>query len=220
MLRTWLVLAALLVLCLGSSAAQAAPSFYGYTGLVFTPTADTLDANEFNLAAFAIDYDQTGRADIYSAQMGVRDGLEAGVVRVKPHSESGETLLSAKYRIQPEDDKHAGVAVGVFDPTNEIDATAYVVGSKTLGSYRAFGKEVTSLRVHGGFGGGQLDGLFLGASAGLGDRLLVMAEFVQTGGDSTVNFGARLAVTSEVRVHAAISDEIDSALGISYNKMF
>lgn len=219
-MRIWIIACMVFLLCLGATAVQAAPSFLGYTGLVFTPTADTLDVNEFDLAAFAIDYDQTGRADIYSAQMGVRDGLEAGVVRVKSHSEAGETLLSAKYRIQPETEKHAGVAVGIFDPTNEIDATAYVVASKTLGSYHAFGKEITSLRLHGGFGGGQLDGLFLGASAGLGDRLLVMAEFVQAGGDSMVNFGARLAVTPEVRVHAAISDEIDSALGVSYSKMF
>jgi len=220
MLRISIMLG-ILVLCMGPTAAQAAPSLHGYTGLVFTPTADTLNADEFNLAAFTIDYDQYGRTDIYGGQMGVRDGLEAGVVRVKPHSGSGETLLSAKYGIQRESERHAGVAVGVFDPTNEVDATAYVAASKTLSSdYRAFGREITAVRAHGGFGGGQLDGIFLGLSAGLGDRFLLMAEFVQMEGGSEINFGARLALTSEVRVHGAISDEIDSAIGISYNRMF
>jgi hypothetical protein len=220
MVRIWAILGVAAAVALSATAAAAAPSFHGYTGLVFAPTADVLDADEFNLAAFTVDHEDFGRTDLFAGNIGVREGLEAGAVRIKPHSAPGETVLSAKYRIQPETMRRAGLAVGVFDPTDEIDATTYVVLSKTIGpSYRAFGKEIVSLRAHGGFGGGQLDGLFLGMSAGLGDRILLMGEFVQSPTDSQWNFGARVAITSELRAHVAVSDEIDSGLGISWNKM-
>ena len=109
--RILIVLGVVSAICLGAASAGAAPSFHGYTGLVFAPTADALSEDEFNLAAFTLDHDELGRTDIFGGHLGVGDGLEVGALRIKPHSDPGDTLLAAKYRIQPETDRHAAVPV-------------------------------------------------------------------------------------------------------------
>jgi len=205
------------VALLMAQAAAAAPSFLGFTGLLRVPTADTLDLNEFNAAWFNVDLID-GDETIYAANLGLRDGLELGVVRSKVELAEGETMITAKYRIRPETDTHAAVAVGALDPTDEVDSTVYVVASKLLmGRARIFKGEVQGLRAHVGVGAGQLDGVFLGASATLGDRLLVAAEY----DTADVNVGARLSIGYGFRVHAAWFDDLDDVgLGLSYNKMF
>ncbi|HUT74762.1 MAG TPA: hypothetical protein VM221_08010 [Armatimonadota bacterium] len=206
-----------LVAMLLVQAAAAAPSFRGYTGLLLLPTGDTLDLNEFNLAWFNVDL-TGGDQNAYAANLGLRDGLEVGVLRSKVEMAEAETMLTAKYRICPETDKHAAVAVGVLDPTDEVDSTMYVVASKIVaGHVRVFDGEITNLRVHLGIGAGQIDGAFIGGSATLGDRLMLMAEY----DTHDTNLGARLNIGYGFRAHAGwFNDLNDVGIGLSYNKMF
>ena len=214
------LLVALVVIGLAASSGVgiAAPSFFGYTGLVRTPTADALDKDDYNAAAFALNFEEGGDANVYCANLGLSEGLEIGFARVRPDEGASETYVNAKYRFSAETDPGPAVAAGVIDFTDEVDTTVYVVLSKSLAEMvRSGPSEITSPRVHIGVGGGQFDGLFAGLSAVLGERLMLMIEH----DSDEINFGARLAITDELRAHFAGLDGFDDVgLGLSYNKSF
>jgi len=212
---TTLFLAGLITLA--SSAGTAAPSFFGYTGLVAVPTADALDRGEYNLGAMLLNVEEGADSHVYLANAGLSDALEVGFIRFKPEGATGETLINAKYMFRAETAGNPALAVGVIDLTDETNTGTYVVLSKSLGgeAKTALG-EITSPRVHFGVGGGRLDGIFGGVSATLGDRFLLMAEY----DSKNVNFGARLAITPEIRIHGALLDGDDVGTGITFNKVF
>ncbi len=210
------LLCVLLTVCVLVGTAGAAPSFFGYTGLVRIPTADSLNKDEYNLAAFAVNADEGADSTVFAANLGLLPNLEVGFARIKPDEGSGETWINAKYTFMPETSKNPAVAGGVVDLTGESDTTAYIVLSKAFGhGVKTSLGEITSPRFHIGVGGGQFDGIFGGVSATLGDRFTLMAEY----DSEDVNWGARLAVTPEVRVHFGAFDGLDDVgLGVSFNK--
>jgi len=199
-----------------SGMATAAPSFYGYTGLLVTPTADALNEGEYNVAGFALDVEEGADSHVYAANMGLAESLEVGFARLKPEGRSGETWINAKYRFLPETETHPAIAAGVFDLTDEVETSTYIVMSKSI-AWRGSTElgEITAPRVHIGIAGGQIDGLFAGISLGLGDRFLVMGEY----DSENINFGARLAISKEIRIHAGFLEGGDDfGLGLSFNK--
>lgn len=216
MTRVCLMLCCLALLPLAASPAAAAPSFGGYTGLILTPTADALDQDDYNAAVFTRDLEEGADQNLYAANLGLRAGLEAGFARFKPEGGPGETLLNAKYRFAPETDANPALAIGAIDLTDEIDSTVYFVMSKVLTETgRVKGREFISPRIHLGLAGGQIDGLFAGLSAALGESLTLMAEY----DSEDINFGARLALGDEIRLHASTLDGLDDlGIGISFNK--
>jgi hypothetical protein len=215
---SWFRLAVVAVLVCLAGPALAAPSFFGYTGLVGVPTAEALDKDDYNAAAFTLNFEEGGDSNIYAANLGVADGLEVGFARFKPEEGEGETFLNAKYRFSPETGERPAVAAGVVDFTDEVDTTVYVVMSKSLVKrYEMSFGEIVSPQIHFGVGGGQFDGVFGGLSAAIGDRLMLMVEH----DSEEINFGARLALSNELRAHFAALDGFDDiGLGLSYNKSF
>lgn len=216
-MRTSLTLMCLLVaVSVIAGTAGAAPSFFGPTGLVTIPTADSLNKGEYNLAAFVVGADEGGDFTTVAGNLGIVKNLEAGITYIKPEDTSGKVWLNAKYTFMPETTKNPAVAGGVIDLTDETDTTAYFVLSKAFGHRvdTSLG-EITSPRFHLGVGGGQFDGLFAGVSAGLGERFTIMAEY----DSEDINLGARFAATPEVRIHLGTFDGLgDVGLGVSYNK--
>lgn len=207
---------ALACLAVTAGLAAAAPSFYGYTGLVTIPNADALQDGDYNLAAFTINLEEGADSTVYAANLGIIDNLELGFARVRPEEAPGETFINAKYMFEAETEAHPQIAAGVIDFTNEVDTTVYVVLSKTFWKQYATARgDITSPQVHLGIGGGQLDGIFGGVSAVIADRLALMLEY----DSEDINWGARLAVTDEVRVHFGAFDGLDDiGLGLSFNK--
>lgn len=99
----------------------------------------------------------------------------------------------------PETSNYPAIAVGVADVTDDIQTTVYAVASKSLGcNLRMWKGEALTPRVHVGFGGGRLSGLFAGASAYVGNRIELMAEW----DSENVNVGARWRVTPQFTIHA------------------
>ena len=196
--------------------AVAAPSFFGYTGLVAIPTADSLDKDEYNLGIFTTNVEEGADFTTYAANMGIVPNLEVGFTRIKPDKASGETWINAKYTFTPETSGNPAIAGGVVDFTDESETTAYIVLSKAFGhSVSTSLGEITTPRFHIGVGGGQFDGVFGGVSATLGDRFTVMAEY----DSADVNWGARMALSDELRIHFGGFDGLDDVgLGISFNK--
>lgn len=113
-----------------ASGAFAAPAYPGYTGLIFTPTADTLNMGAVNAGASYISGDDDSDISYFSANIGVINGLEAGLGYQNPEVGDSETIINAKYAIMKESFATPGVAVGVSDLSDEIDSTPYVAVSR------------------------------------------------------------------------------------------
>jgi len=207
-----------LALCMLVLPAQAAPSLEGYTGLLLTPTADALSRDEFNAAFFTLNLEEGADTRVFAVNAGVSQDLEVGFARIKPEHSSGETILNGKWQARPEDGRRPALAMGVIDATDELETTAYFVASKSFTKeLRFYDKEITNPRLHVGIGGGQLRGLFGGASAVVANKLTLIAEY----DTEDVNLGARLAVGSGIRVHAGWLHGLDDfAVGVSYNRTY
>ena len=221
MKKYWLsILACALLVAMVAPAADAAPSFRGYTGLVLIPNADSLNQGEYNFGAMTEDTGRFEANDMF-ANYSPLDGLEVGFnsfQMVGPNQR--ETLLNGKYAFMPETEEQPGIAFGITDLTGEVESTAYVVASKSIvRGINVFDNEITNLRGHIGFGGGALDGLFVGASGFLGNRIMVSVEY-----DSVnTNVGFRFTPVKQVRLHAALIDIGGSSnlgLGFSFNKSY
>jgi len=198
--------------------AAAAPSLQGPTGLLVTPTAETLNASEYNAAFFTFEMGEGNDARVLAANLGLSRGAEVGFANIRPDYGSSETILNAKWRFQAEQGGKPALAVGVIDLGDEIDMTAYLVASMPLSKVLEVSKKgVSTPRLHVGIGGGMLDGLFAGVSVVVAERWTLMAEY----DTEDLNLGARYALQDGIRLHAGWIDGLDNfALGISLNKTY
>lgn len=169
-----------------ASTVAAAPSMNGYTGLLAVPTADSLRPSEVAAGAYVLNQ-TAGRHTTYLGCFGASKGLEVGLTNVRFKVGPRETMLFAKYTFLSREDGKISVAAGIYDPTNEVESTAYFVASRSL---KMRGTKVVNPRVHLGAGGGLLDGVFAGFSLDVGRNLTAMLEF---DGDK-INGGARLYI--------------------------
>ncbi len=211
-----LCLTVLLVWVLAAIPASAEPTVLGPTGLVRIPSADALVLDEWNAAYFFVepaDDDEIRTNDIV-VNLGVANGAEVGLSATHNEEDENNTLINAKYQFALETVYHPALAVGIVDLTDNVDTTVYVVMSKTLGNCIRTGYgENLSPRIHVGLGAGQFSGLFGGLSTVIADRLALAVDY-----DSVhVNFGARLRVARNIRLHADGFNGFDGfAFGISW----
>ncbi len=213
-----LCISLLATVLLSGIASAAVPSIFGYSGLVAIPTSDCLDRGEYAASAFAVDVDSDTDANAYGGNVGIAPMTEVGFSRIKPDDSTGETWVNAKHQFMVETETHPAIAVGLIDITGETESTAYFVLTKSItrtSGDNEYG-DVIAPQIHIGAGGGILEGFFGGLSASLGDRFFLMAEY----DSSNINFGARLTITRELRVHGALLDGDDLALGASFTKAF
>lgn len=170
---------------------QAAPAWFGSTGLVRVPTAMVAPPLRVTGGAHRIELDDESQ-DILTANVGLPYGLEVGVTRIgdmRPRgagtgARSDEFMFNAKYRINLgglfELIPAPQVAVGVLDASDRFDRALYVALShnfplQTLGA-------PSSVNAHVGFGRtehriGALDGMFFGVDFSPFPRALVQIEY-------------------------------------------
>jgi hypothetical protein len=213
--RTFLVLVCTLVgVVVLSSVGAAAPSYFGYTGLIRVPTAEALSEKEFNVGGFWIDRSEFDDPSIYLGNLGVSTGVEVGVAGVKRDSGADDIFLNGKFRFQRETESSPAYAAGVIDLASQVDSTVYFVASKGFGKvYETPFGPIYNFAFHGGFGGGLLDGFFGGVEANLSPNVDVMLEY----DTDDWNVGARFLL-AERRLAADIGlfDWSDLGYGISY----
>ncbi len=216
-MRTLLLGSLICVLSLAAAGlAWAGPSFQGYSGLINIPTADSLDAGEYNLGAFATQVESDRDTTVVAADLGLLAGLEMGLAQEKVEGLEARTLVNGKYRFQDEGLIRPAMAIGAADLTDELDFSPYFVVSKSLAPpLRAFRREILNPRLHLGVGGGRFDGLFGGFSASVGKIATVMLEH----DGHQINAGVRFALGPALQIHAAALDGLDHlGFGISYSK--
>jgi hypothetical protein len=213
--RTFVVLLCALVGVFAfSGVGGAAPSYFGYTGLMRVPSAEALDGGEFSVGGFWIDRKEFDDPAIYLGNLGVTRGVEVGVAVVRRDSGSDDVFLNGKYQFQQETEGKPSFAAGVIDLASQEDATVYFVATKGFG-------EVTETPIgplyrwgiHGGLGGGILDGLFGAVEANLSPNVNLMLEY----DTDNWNLGARfLFMERRLAADVGVFDWSDLGLGISY----
>ncbi|MCL5104266.1 MAG: YjbH domain-containing protein [Armatimonadetes bacterium] len=207
-----LYLLAIFVLAAVSGHVAASPAYFGYTGLMLTPTADTLKTGGVGLGAVFLTNDNNNTT-FWSANVGLLDSLEVGAALVSPEHGDSNGIINAKFGLLKETMATPALAIGVSDLADQLDATPYVVVSKSL---PLKGQSLWTPRLHVGVGGGRLDGVFAGLSAKVADRMQLMVEY----DTNDVNFGLQFAAAHGLRLHAGLVGGDNLGLGISYNAGF
>jgi len=192
--------------------ASAEPSLNGYTGLILAPTArvTALDYAEAGINTRELeDFDNV----TWLANFGANEGLEVGFAHIEISESEEETVISGKYVLRDDSGGRPAVAVGVFDITDGLDATAYLALSKSYGKDlgKVRGKQTRLASLHGGFGGGVIDGFFLAGEVQVGKEVTAQLEWVS----DDFNAGAVLRPCEHVSVGAAWVDFEDVAVTAS-----
>lgn len=210
---------AIALLVVTTSLVCALPSFRGYTGLMIIPTADSLNAGEWDVGLSSEDVSDDLN-NIYG-NYGLDNGLEVGINSHEPvDSDDQDIWFNGKYRFLCETNGKPAVAAGVIDLTDAQETTVYIVASKSfntpLGTYEG---EIINPRIHVGFGAGQFESIFFGLSTYFGNRVQVMGEW-----DSEFwHAGARWRITPALTIQAGfleIGNGTNFGMNLSFNRFF
>jgi len=199
------------------AAAPAGATLTGLSGLLTVPTADVLPQGGLEAGIHFVGEDGKESIDrlVAGFAMGAIENVEAGLTNLRKKGSWGEFELALKGLFLAETARNPGVAVG-FEPSR-----AFVVASKRISP---------RLRVHAGYGYGEEDGLFGGASFALttasaarsalrAPTITAMAEYTRAG----VNVGARLVFSPTLSADVGILDLEGSnewIAGVSYRRSF
>jgi hypothetical protein len=217
MKKTW-NLAGLLVLCPAWSVAQVTiadkgatgmNTTFGPTGLVTVPNAYTVRGKEVRLGgSWGREYSGP------SGNFGIIDYFEVGGSYVMRRNRDDKAVAHGKVTLYPSNLDWLTVGIGVIDPFDAIDQTAYFVGSvdlspKAAGGVKEAGEAATKqtavgFRAHAGVGTGLFREKFIGGGELIFDnRLALIGEY------DAVNFNAavRYKTPSDVQVQAGLRDK-------------
>jgi hypothetical protein len=192
------------------------PSFNGYTGLFYTPTAEVLAPNSWSAGAYSVELDETF-PDRYCFSYGAGGNLEINLLKLAPENGEKETIISGKYQIFPESKGRAAISVGAIDVTKEIETTVYIVASRTLtGTFEVKKRRIFETIGHIGIAGGGMDGIFSGIEFVLGPSLRVIGEY----DTKDFNIGGRIIINDQLAITGAVFDFDKFGLGVSFTKAF
>ncbi len=177
-----------------SGQVMASPAYFGYTGLMMTPTADTLKTGGVDVGAYFLN-DNNRDTSFLSANVGLLDSLEVGAAMISPQHGDSNGILNAKLGLIKETIATPAVAIGMSDLTGQLDATPYAVVTKSLPLQ---GQSLWAPRVSIGVGGGRLNGVFGGLSAKIADRVNLWPSMTPT--TSTSVCSSRLLKACECRL--------------------
>jgi len=205
----------------------AEPSLSGFSGLLTTPTAEALGEGEYNIGLNSGELEDWEDFSYY-ANFGVGQQTEVGVLLWRPDTPSemnsemirlrrDETYLHIKRSFAPVDGGPT-LAAGVFDLTDEVQTTVYVVADWKQGNVvgQLRGEDVRFLNLHAGFASGQFNDFFAGVEFAFGTRFEVMGEWV----NDDVNVGVRLKPFPGFNVDAGLMDVEDLAVNLSYSRSY
>jgi hypothetical protein len=163
---------------LNSGAIKAEAAFRSSNGdSIFVPKdADQINWLNLGISRFELDARRLVRSDGMDKDT---VGFEASVLP--------ETLLTP------------AIGIGIRDITNELERGYYLAVTKTVPLTNKLPTPIHDIKLHGGFGlKGELDGIFLGAEAGLPMGLKVTAEVV----DSKINASLGWSPISKITLKA------------------
>ncbi|NCO37452.1 MAG: hypothetical protein GW911_17090 [Armatimonadetes bacterium] len=226
------MLGGMVLLGLLTAGVSADPSYFGYTGLIVVPTAETVGKELWNVAAYAKLHDISD-TNQYSVNFGAVDGLEIGL----DHTKTGtpimtDTRVNLKYAMPKVKAEDASIAMGVIDATNENKTLVYGVASKNLIHRKAIESDADprtlqalrhfrdiSLDGHFGLIGGVDSNFFVGLELKLGKYVSVLGEHF----NNSKNAGIRAHLTDKLTADFGLvhlDNTTHHRVGVSYNQRF
>jgi len=206
-----------LAVALFAGTATAEPSMWGFTGLLATPDAEALSQGQYNVGIASGELEDWEDFSYY-ANFGVAEQTEVGVLLWRPRGGVGdETYLHVKRAFAPIESGPT-LAAGVFDLSDEVQTTVYVVANWQQGNVvgQVEGEEVRFLNLNAGFAAGQFEDFFAGVELAFGTRFDVLAEWV----NDDLNLGIRLKPFPDFNVDAGLMDVEDLAVNVSYSRSY
>ncbi len=168
------------------------PSWYGYTGLVRTPTALISTPQKITGVAHQVTLDDRDH-NVYGATVGLMPALEIGAARIEDVLQdtpiptyATETVVNVKYEANigglfnnPVAPK---MAIGIFDISDHVNRTNYLVLSRSLDLAQASVSPLPQANVHIGYASAErepaaLDGIFGGIDFVAAQDTLAQIEY-------------------------------------------
>ncbi len=198
---------------LAVQAAWAAPSFNGYTGMLFVPSAAVLGEGEFDLAVQSIDFDLANFTG-FSFTYGATDRWEIGAAYAdKAAGIMDDFSINSKFRISDFGDASI-ISVGALLPFDENSVSLYGVLSQRLAIP---GLGIDPVTGHIGVGTGDvLDGIFAGLEGVISPTTTLMLEY----DSNDINAGARFALGDRFRAAVGLFGMSNLGLQLSYAQRF
>jgi hypothetical protein len=198
MRKTWVLIAALGLALAGRASAQ--PSFFGPTGLLIIPTANTLDVREWNVHVHALERSDSPVS--FGVSAGIAKQFELGVTGYNTSLFGTKALFNMKYNFLQETAVIPGIAVGGFDIGAQLphqDSGVYVVGSKSFAPFLKEQGPLAKLNLSGhvGYGANNIfhNNPFGGIAAQLPFHFQAMGEWL----DGHFYYGGRYSFGTGVR---------------------
>ncbi len=190
---------------------EANMSSLGATGLISIPTADTTEQNSLQVGYLYNNGDGEGYGgnSVILFSYGYNESIEAGL-SYRPPADLDEIKAHLKIRLLQEGEGYSpALAFGA------VGKNPYIAASKNIGSLLA------GMRLHLGYGLGDLGGVFVGLEKSLNSFSIteknyhlplttVMAEY----GGGGFNFGLNFEVTPQINVKAHLANFRNLVLGV------
>jgi hypothetical protein len=194
-------------------ARQQQNTLFGPSGLIVTPNAYTAGVSQVNFGtSFGED------VHTISANWGIFKDIEVGAAFIDRDGASNKVIGSAKIKITPANFRNFDIGIGIIDPFDAINQTAYIVGSAyiTPGTLIEQSPHATALRLHMGVGTGIFqERLFGGAEVILDDRFALAAEY------DSENLNASLRYSYDENLRAQLGfQNTDIFFGMTYGLRF
>jgi len=203
---------------------QPSPSWYGYTGLVRTPTALISTPQKITGSAHQVKFDGDHHG-VYGATVGLMPTLEIGAARIEDvlqdtpiPSYATETVVNVKYEANIgglfNNPVAPRMAIGIFDISDHVNRTNYLVLSRSIGLAQGSASPLPQASIHIGYAKATrnpatLDGIFGGIDFVAAQDTLAQIEY--DGED--VNGALRYYPASWISVDAGM---LNSELGYGF----
>ncbi len=168
------------------------PSWYGYTGLVRTPTALISTPQKITGSAHQVKLDGETRK-VYAVTVGLMPTLEIGAARIENVLQdtliptyATETVVNVKYEANIgglfNNPMAPKMAIGIFDISDQVNRTNYVVLSRSIGLAQGSASPLPQANVHIGYAKAErepaaLDGIFAGVDFVAAQDTLAQIEY-------------------------------------------
>ncbi len=168
------------------------PSWYGYTGLVRTPTALISTPQKITGGAHQVKSDgETSK--VCAATVGLMPTLEIGAARIEDVLQdtpiptyATETVVNVKYEANIgglfNNPMAPKMAIGIFDISDQVNRTNYLVLSRSIGLAQGSASPLPQANVHIGYAKAErkpatLDGIFGGIDFVAAQDMLAQIEY-------------------------------------------
>ncbi|MCL6590299.1 MAG: YjbH domain-containing protein [Firmicutes bacterium] len=195
-------------LLLGTATVSWGCGVFGPTDLMYTPTANSLEAGSLGISVNLCKED-TG---YFNFDYGLFSDLEIGIL-IRAYPEYNVIRFRGKFNVLQEDRDTPGLALGIEDLGSESPVSPYLVLSKAFPN--------SDIKGHIGVGGGEFHGIFGGleiafANSPRRNKSVKEVElFLEFDSDRT-NAGAKLGIGANTKINFALTDLKHWMAGVTF----